>query len=188
MEEVNVAIITPYLAKDIDEFVESMNPLKFDRQVAKFGYNPLKNFGKISQIQNERNLVRIVKQPERIERPEIVACMRNPDILFSVMGSSEDAERDVMNTRGSGALIARYSIFYGGNSKYTGRNPSDAGYAFDIQKDPEIVREMLQDDDVLDAISQREESKIKEALESLNKRLTAPILVTSYLEQALRER
>ena len=105
-----------------------------------------------------------------------------------IAGSTEPREREVLSMKGSGLIIARYSIFYGGPSNYTGRYPEIGGYSLDIPKDMKAVIELITDVDFLDSIVEREAEKIRLSIEQVNKRIDRPILVTPYLEKALSSR
>lgn len=186
--EINVAILTPYLTESLNDLIE-ISPSKewLSYQIEKAGYNP-GNFACMNRIQNERNSVSLIKINAKTKLTEttLTKLMEMAKDGFTISGSTEDFEDFIMENKGSGAIVARYSIFYGGNSKYTGRSPAQSGYSLDIPKNPDIVKSLLREDDFLDSIRARNESGIVSALKSLNERISEPVLVTPYLSKALK--
>ena len=85
----------------------------------------------------------------------------------------------------SGVVIARYSIFFGGPSTYTGRTAEEAGFSLDIPKDVATVEKLLTNDSFLDGIAQRDEGLVKEGLREINSELEREIIATPFLSQAL---
>ncbi len=169
---VRVALGSPYLRND---FSEDYDQEYVRAQMENYGYDP-KNFNGEDKIVTEKHLV-------LLETPKKCSGLR-PHVL--IMGSTEEAEEKVAGLQETGVLVARYSIFYGGPSQYTGNYPEDSGYALDLPKNIKTARAFIGDDAVLDALVAREESRIRKAVEKLNASLSEPILITPYLSQALR--
>ena len=190
MREITIAIVSPYLTDNLERMIEKFpSKEEFLFQMEKAKYMP-NNLHGVSNLKTRRNLVSIIK-PEQTSngsfRNNVLRnCVFDSKVIFSISGSTADMESQIKSYKGSGVIVARYSIFYGKSSGYTGRSPAESGYSLDIPKDPEVVRMMLIDDDFLEAISDRDEKRIKEALENLNKRLHEPILATGYLAEALK--
>lgn len=155
-----VAVFTPYLYAE------------------KYSYNPT-NFHGMKFVKTGNG--RLVK----LDTKDDFVSKGPDDVLLAIHGSTEAAEEDVRGWRGTGLIVARYSIFYGGPSKYTGRTPEESGYAFDIPKKVEAARALITDDAVIDALIAREADRIRGAIEGLNRKLEQPVLVTPYLEKAL---
>ena len=103
-----------------------------------------------------------------------------------ILGNMEDAEERAMKLRGSGVIVARYSIFYGGKNKYTGNSPEKAGYSLDIPKKFKTVKALLKNDEFLEALVTREEKQFKKAIQEFNKEQDQPVLITPYLREALK--
>lgn len=186
--EIKVAILTPYLTENLKSLVEE-SPSKewLSFQIEKAKYNP-NNFSEVDKIKTGRNIVSLLKIPgvERLNDDILSKIMQQAKQGFTIAGSTEDFEDFFMNKKGTGAIVARYSIFFGGNSKYTGRSPAESGYSLDIPKNPEIVKTLLREDNFLDSIRARDESGIISALDNLNKRISTPVLTTPYLSEALQ--
>ncbi len=166
---VNVAILTPYLLEDVrGKWPQS----EIEKQIQRFGYDPQHIL--IDRIlPTEHNLVKV--EEEIIKRPHLV-----------IAGCTQRVEQSISQKKGSGLLIARYSIFYGKVSNYSGKSPAVSGYAFDIPKNPQIIKALLREDRFLEALVFRDESKIRSSLESFNLRKDQPVLITEYLNEALR--
>lgn len=179
-----ISISTPYLVetvKNIKEYYSSKgrNPKTgLSDQIIKYGFNSKNLSGKDHIITKKGNLVLL-----STDEKSIIPCKVFADLEIS--GCTENSEREIRELKGSGLLVARYSIFYGGNSRYTGSTPQDAGYSLDIPKDPKIVKALLKNDSFLEAILERDGSKILNSLGKMNKKLDRPVLVTPYLEQTL---
>jgi hypothetical protein len=147
-------------------------------QIEKYGYDPANLHG-VRFLRTESG--RLVK----LDTAEDHESRMPTDSLMAIAGSTESAEDNIRGLRGTGLIVARYSIFYGGPSGYTGRTPEQGGYALDIPKKVETAKALITDDAVIDALVAREADKIREAIGELNKRLNVPVLVTPYLEEAL---
>ncbi len=167
---VNIQIWTPYLIKEISEEC-SEQELKAQKEM--FGYDP-SNLLTENKIVSERNLILLDKERESTTRPE-----------FIIAGCTIEGEAEVKKCKGSGALIARYSIFYGEASDYTGSYPDESGYAFDIPKSTDLVRSLLKYDNFLEGIILRNETKIRNAITEFNKINQGTIIITPYLPKAL---
>ena len=185
-----VSISTPYLMESEKmfenyykvfpgELPKGLNPSQATTiQKAAYGFNPNNLNGKKTIITKKGNLVLI-----NSEIYPLLKCQVFSDL--EITGSNDVMEEVIREHMGSGLITARYSIFYGGKSMYTGRSPEDSGYSLDIPKNPNIVKTMLRDDSFLESILSRDGSKILSSIGKLNKKLEKPILVTSYLEEVL---
>ena len=175
MKEVKVQLWTPYLYDDIAGRCDD-DYLKI--QIKNFKYN-----------QNNLNGIKFIKTPKHIVvlkaedqyNPDVP---KEADLIFA--GSVERMEKIVKNIKPFGAIIVRFSIFYGGPSGYTGNAPEETGYALDIPKDVPTTKLMLANDDFLNAILARDHQIIVEAVDKLNRQLIQPILITDHLANALR--
>jgi hypothetical protein len=174
-KQIIVGLFSPYLYQNMgDRFDEEYLKMQIDD----FGHDP-NNFNGKKHIITENYKI-------KLDSPDDFLSEGPRDLAFSVHGSTESAEDRVRDLRGSGLIAARYSIFYGGASQYTGNYPEESGYALDLPKNMDTVKAFLTSDLMLDALVAREESRIKEAVETLNSNLEAPVLITSYLAKALR--
>ncbi len=189
MREITVAILTPYLTDNLQSLVDRSPSKKWlAYQVGKAGYNP-NNLSELESIRTSRNIVRLLKTQANEDNATLRATLHNlieqARNGFSISGSTESFEDLIRSHKGTGALVARYSIFYGRESGYTGRSAAESGYSFDIPKNPEIVKAMLTHDDLLEAIQERNMSSLKKALKAFNCSIPTPVLATSYLPHAL---
>ena len=184
--EIKVAIITPYLTEVFEQREMSKEEFEFQTTIA--GY-------KSGMLLTEKAIETdffLVKpwMPKGYSnnastRKHFLATIQDkPDLVIA--GSSPDGELEVGTVMGSGLLVARYSMFFGGPSLYTGLMPQDMGYALDIKKDPEVVQRMLKDDCVLEAILKQSVKGMSEAVEKFNKGTTPDLLVTAYLAQVFK--
>lgn len=173
---IEVALLTPYLTLGPSDFPSGSLKVEIER----YGYNS-QNF----------------KDVERIITPEFCVLINKSQRFYHdlpikgdlvIAGSAEDSEEVINRIHGSGLIVARYSIFYGGNSRYTNQSPAQGGYALDIPKNHGTVEQFLNNDKMLDALITRDEKKIRSALDGLNATLAQPILATSYLSEALEIR
>ena len=176
-----VAIFTPYLLETMGDLAnwgikDGRCPIEtIARQIAKYGYDP-DNLNNIKTIKTKNGMVVLeTPQDHGSEMP-----------ILGIIGNTESSEDHVKRISGSGLLFARYSIFYGKPSGYTENKPEDVGYSLDIPKDVSTVKALLEDDRTLEAFLLREEKGIRKAIKSLNNKLNHPILITSYLAEALR--
>jgi hypothetical protein len=170
-------IMTPYLLESLDQLRSGETEEYVQAQIKKFGYDP-----------NNLNGMKVIETPGHIvsiESPEHHTTQSPKDCDMIVIGCAGNCEDMVRSARNSGILFARYSVFYGGVSKYSNEMPEATGFSLDIPKRVDAVKAMLTHDELLEAIVTREEAKIVAALDSLNKKLTEPILATPYLKTAL---
>jgi len=184
--EVRVAVLTPYLAGDIlkmgfsEEFVKD--------QTERFGYDP-DNLQDVKMITTPDRKVILDSPPMRgpaVSGVEIAKTIMLPSPAdLVIVGGNPHMEALVSSMRGSGIVVARYSIFYHGPSRLTGAEPEDAGYAIDIPKSPKIARALISDDRFLDALVARDAPAVRSALESLTERINERIKATPYLEAVL---
>jgi len=180
--EVRVAILTPYLTVAWDEVKKEMGERKALEQKEKYDFVE-DHLGPIDAIVTPRHKVLLEK---RIAFKDRFYEFSGKLPHLTISGCTEPGEEEVRRFRGSGIIFARYSIFYGGASDYTGHRPEDSGYALDIPKSVDAVKKMLTHDDLLEGLVLREEDNIKAALESISKGLERPILATPYLKAALK--
>lgn len=112
-------------------------------------------------------------------------CTSGSDL--AIIGGSSCRENQARVLKGSGLIAARFSSAYGGPSKCCGSLPQDKGYSLDIPKEVSVVKDLLFDDDTLEAIASREEGEIRKAIKRFNSNSNAlPILITPYLKEALK--
>jgi len=171
----NAAILTGYLAKDME--AEGRDPEYIKKQIEKFGYDP-NNFSGLRHLDTDKFRVMLETSDNHKLLSPVLADV-------AIAGCTEETEAAISEFMGSGLVVARYSIFYGNPSKYTGVKPEDAGYSIDIPKKVSTARAMLTDDRVLEALLARDEIQIMTAIAELNEKLEQPILVTKFLEKAL---
>jgi hypothetical protein len=171
-----VAIFTPYLYEDMRKAGYSEQYIR--EQVEKYGQDH-DNLQGVKTVKTQSG--RLVK----LDTPDDHESKGPDDVLMVIHGSTESAERMILAHKGTGLIVARYSIFYGGPSGYTGRTPEQGGYALDIPKKVETAKALITDDAVIDALVAREADNIRGSIEGLNRKLEQPVLVTSYLEKAL---
>lgn len=174
---VTIGLATPYLTESVEEFLNCRDPRDTLFQLTVAGYNPY-NFAGLSEVETPKHIVQIQKIREEIET--------NPSLDFIITGCTEDREANVISLKGSGLLVARYSMFYRHPSQYTGNSAAKAGYAFDIPKVPAAAFALVQHDGFLSALKARKVHQIEEALAQVNKgKEGCPILRTSYLDDVL---
>jgi len=167
-----VVLATAYLREQMEKDYSEEYVAK---QREKFGYNP-NNFATVNMVEAGRFCVELLKERSDVDtRPHLI-----------IAGATEPQEELTESLKGSGLIVARYSVFYGGPSNYTGKYPDEAGYALDIPKNMDAVRALLSDEACIEALLLREESKISTSMNALNKKLAQPVIVTPYLTQALR--
>ena len=175
--KVIVGVFTPYLCADIakegydDEYVKV--------QKEKFSYE--------DDNLNDERLIVTPRFKVKLDTHEEHESRGPGDVLLAIHGSTREAEERIRGLRGTGLIVARYSIFYGGPSKYTGNYPEESGYSLDIPKKVSAAKALVTDDGVFEAILSREEKAIVQAIYNLNKKLEQPILVTPYLPKALAD-
>ncbi len=184
--EVNVAILTPYLVQPISEINEAL------LQMICCAYDP-DNLEGIKAMATPRHLVRLhsphFKKGGLVSVVDARNIARKNKINFAIAGCTEDAESEVMNVTESGEnglIVARYSIFYSGPSRYTDSLPEESGYALDIPKEVSAAKELLTDDDFLEAIVAREESRARHAIANLNRSLRRPVIITPHFARAIK--
>lgn len=171
-------ILTSYLVEDMGGKGYSKKYLK--NQIEKFGYDPNNFRGVKSFLTPKFRIMLETNESHILRRPELSD--------LAIVGSTEEAEKTVRDFRASGIIAARYSIFYGKPSEYTGNYPEESGYSLDIPKEVAAVRAMLTNENVLESFLSRNEEQIKAALSEFNTGLEKPILITPYLAKALKIR
>lgn len=181
--EVAIAILTPYLTQVLEE--TNIEKEDLDWQIKKAGYVP-----------GEKIEHRCIETMKHIVVPFIPEYLgiggRFPHQYFGedliIIGSTPAGEEETQSMRGTGAIVARYSIFHGGPSKYSGLMPHETGYSLDIPKDPTVVKKLIRNDGFLDAILFPTEQGIIDAVQKFNKDFRTRVLVTPYLATALGDR
>lgn len=175
-KQATVAILTPYLYENMEK--SGCTPEYIRKQKEKYGYDP-NNFSGISTMQTEAGRVIGLETRPSHKMPS-PACSD-----FAIAGSTENGEAEVSSLRNTGLIIARFSIFYGKPSNYSGNMPEQTGYALDMPKSVAAAEAVLKNDQFIDAILSRDEARILAAIEGINKTLQQPVLVTPFLKQAL---
>ena len=172
------SVLTSYLVDDMSSKGSSKEYIK--NQIEKFGYDPNNFKGVRSFFTPKFRIMLETNENHILRRPELAD--------LAIAGSTEEAEETVRGFRTSGIIAARYSIFYGGPSEYTGNYPEESGYSLDIPKEVATVKAMLTNEKVLESFISRNEEQIKAALCEFNIGLEKPILITPYLAKALKIR
>ncbi len=187
---IKVAILTPYL---YDDFADTFNLINQDsplmkqvtearlqEEIERCGYEPNNLHGN-DYVESEKYHITIEtpKNSQRIRERGPHHCQ------FTIAGSTTDYEKLIKSFKGSGSIIARYSMFYGNASGYTNTTPQETGYALDIPKKVSHAKYLLTCDEFLEAILERDEQKIRWSISKLNQKLAEPILITEYLSEAL---
>lgn len=97
---------------------------------------------------------------------------QNVDLADLVIaGCYTKAEREVEHLKNSKSIVARYSRFFGKPSEYTGKLPEETGYALDLIKGPnpiDVVTPLLQYDNFLDGLMEKDGNKIAESAEKIS--------------------
>lgn len=170
-QNVRVGVLTPYLARSIDE----LEPIEQFEQMVLFRAEP-ENLKDVNYLETPKFRVRLEKQPEGAMPPPLI-----------VIGSTRQAEVNVLSISTSfpQVVIARYSIFYGGPSGYSGVRPEETGYSLDLPKSVAVATKLLMYDGFLEALVNRSLANLRVALADMNKNLEQPILETPRLEVAL---
>jgi hypothetical protein len=137
------------------------------------------NLKGVKEIDTERTTV-------RIEPPQDHTLISPSLADLIIIGSAGYSEGDVRAIKPLGIVVARYSIFYGGPSGYTGDRPEETGYSLDLPKSVDTVKALLSHEPFLDALVARDDALIRTALEDLNAGLREPVLATPYLTEALQ--
>ncbi len=179
---IKVGIKTPYLYENMIEEGNSEDYVK--KQIEKFGYDP-ENLLKESKIKAGKYDVELLTGIKECCPAHFIEDITNPNLDFVIIGSTEGIEMAVKESMGSGVLFARYSTFYGKESRYSGLTPEKTGYSFDIPKNPKTVRQLLSNERTLEAILSGSQTRIENAIAKLNTEFESPILITSYLPVAL---
>jgi hypothetical protein len=175
-------ILTPYLTENIIGKFDD-DKMAWEMDIAK--YNPL-NLLTNNFLETQEGRKVLLNKPEWIgtSRKGLKAIPEIRSIVdLIIAGSTPQGESEVRSLKGFGVPIARYSMFYPECSEYTGDLPEETGYALDIPKSAEYARALLSNDRFVEAILERKASKVRIALDSLNKQLDTSIRATPYLEQ-----
>ncbi len=169
--EIRIGILTPYLARSLDE----LEPIEQFEQMILFRAEP-DNLKDDNYLETPKFRVKLEKQPEGITPPPLI-----------IIGSTRQSEVDVSSIRDNfpQVIIARYSIFYDGPSGYTGVPPEQTGYSLDLPKSVEVAKKLLMHDGFLEALVKRNLAEIRNALIDINRNVEQPILTTPRLETAL---
>ncbi|MBW2993504.1 hypothetical protein KY317_02935 [Candidatus Woesearchaeota archaeon] len=180
--KVKVALLTPYLFQTVQDLESRYDLGEVFNQIVHFGYQPDKII-RDKEITDGKRIV-MIDRPKDLTTLALLDCCAGADLVIS--GSADDAEDFVLRfLKDTGLIVARFSIFYRGPSRYTGMAPEDTGYALDIPKDPDAVKALLTHGMFLDGLVKREEAQMRVALECLSTRLPKPILATPYLTKCL---
>lgn len=170
MRQVRVLVLTPYLSESLED------------SQTRYGYDP-DNLNQDFQDQNGHKMVMVSPEYHGAGRFEITWI--DPDISLVIAGSTREGENEVRLHKESGLIFARYSIFYGGESDYTGNTPEDAGYALDFPKSVATVKSFLTSERILSALVKRKEELIWEVIAEFNTQQDRPVLITPYLHEVL---
>ena len=185
-KEYKAAILTPYLTEGIDRFGSPKEALK---QITQYGLE-LINFEGIRLLQTDKGNHVKIWSPEYDARGRLevrASEIRGSDLVIT--GSTEPSEEEVENFKGSGLVVARFSIFYGKPNRYTGNLPEEAGYSLDLPKSVGCALALLTSENVLESLVLREEARVRNAIEKLNLgHEGAPVLITPYLNEVLKIR
>lgn len=182
--EYQISVLTPYLS----EGVKAFSTINLETQKKEYGFDP-NNLNGIRELRTDKGSLVKIWAPEYRGTARQDARLIELDCSDLIIASStEPGEDEVEGFKGSGLVFARFSIFYGNKSGYSGRTPEQGGYSLDIPKHVQTVRSMLTIESVLEALAARNEQEIRKSLDELNKTLSRPILITPYLEQALSVR
>lgn len=170
-QNIRVGILTSYLARSLDE----LEPIEQFEQMVLFRAES-DNLKDVNYLETSKFRVKLEKQPEGITPPPLI-----------IIGSTRNAELDVLGIKDNfpQVIVARYSVFYGGPSGYTGVPPEQTGYSLDLPKSVAVARKLLTHDGFLEALVKRNLAEIRNALTDINKNLEQPILTTPRLETAL---
>ena len=185
-EPFKVSILTPYLSETLEDFFQGSNPKEFIEQVTLYDYNP-DNLSKIPKLLTRNKRAVLLDSPVYFPGSKRT-LFDTVDADLVIAGSARAGEKEVRMLKDIGLIVARFSIFYGKPSEYTGSLPEEAGYSLDLPKDAAIVEKMLKDDYFLNSITEGDEGKIKDSIRILNRKLRQPILITPYLSKNLMER
>jgi hypothetical protein len=179
MKQINVAVLTPYILMHMSAF-STLQSIGHELRGAD---DPRQNLHGTSGFQTNLYQVRFIDSfPEgKFSRRGVYELPNDIDLVLA--GSTQDGEEEAVALGEQGHIVARFSIFYGGPSDYTGRRPEQSGYSLDIPKSFDVLTDLLQNEAFLDGIDQRNSSLIRDALSS--PRNQNPALVTPYLEHAL---
>ena len=176
MIEMPVVIATPYLYKNMaDEYCYDYVKIQRD----KYSYED-NNFSTLDELVGGNIKVNLLK----LRCNENVLNEANAPLY--VIGSTRAAEELVEEQKGSGKVIARFSVFYSNPSGYSGDYPEETGYAIDIPKSIETITSFLTHLPTMIALNNRDFDGIIKELDNLNKNLEQPVLATPYLKEALR--
>jgi hypothetical protein len=175
--QIYVALLSNYLTENFVDRGDDPEYVKMQEE--KYDYNR-NNFSNIKSFETDSINVKLEKWSDHDLKSPILAD-------FAIASATENWEDVVRSYRGSGLIIARYSIFYGGPSHYTERFPQDSGYALDIPKNIGTVKALLKDSMFLTSLMERNKSGIESALSKFNKEVKIPVLITPYLETVLNE-
>ncbi|MDP3882258.1 MAG: hypothetical protein Q8Q31_05265 [Nanoarchaeota archaeon] len=190
VRDLQVGILTGYLYESLEKMISEAPNLGWAlSQVFEFGHPP-QNLSGTKHLTTPKFRVHLRNPEENGESYSqgFYPCLTDPKSTFIISGSAEQVEERIIGTKDSGILIARYSIFYGGKSNYTGRSAAESGYAFDMPKDVATARKLLTTDSVLEAIAARDEKAIVGSLEVMNRDLQYPVLITPFLHEVLNKR
>src|SRR3989338_4305465 len=176
---IRVDIHTSYLT---DNYGATLSTEEFKKQV-KYERLEQENLRDTSVFTTPHFEVRVVKSKEDCARENSTGLVPH----LAIVGSTREKEAltEKLTNIMPGLIIARYSVFYGGPSKYTGTLPQYTGYSLEIPKRVETVRTLLTNEGFLKALLTRDIYQMREAISAINKVLEEPILETPRLEYIL---
>ncbi|MDP3882257.1 MAG: hypothetical protein Q8Q31_05260 [Nanoarchaeota archaeon] len=198
-----ICLATAYLTKSIEDWEMTRSPEQIRTQMEKFKLTT-ENLKDVNVLETEKGgLVYLTKLEapkqnffgdinQEIIDNDLRSIPNYADLVIA--GSDQASEKLVSDFRihsrniGLRVPIARYSTFYGKPSGYSEMLPEDTGYSLDIPKDIQTIRALITNDSVLEALSSKDENRIRGSLEELNALLERPILVTPFLHEALQHR
>jgi len=198
-QTIRVAICTPYLIETVDELVTRFKD-KYGKDYEEKVKEQFVRYGKSSDnlahdtffMAGDVKVDLFKYRTEDYNRGWDAQNVRliDPNGQYqphlTIIGSTESIEGLVDLHKPTGILCARYSIFYGKPSGYTGRSTEQGGYSLDIPKNVGSVRALLTHEPSMRALASRNEQDIRAALDDLNTHIETPILATPYLGKALQ--
>lgn len=201
-KKVYVAVLMPDLTNDYvkKECLSCQSYNRCTKILNDEGYDP-NNFKGIKQFETSKHRVLLeTAENHMLDNPTLAhLCIAGGNGVTTTLDSTETdlfsifslhfipVEKKVMRMGETGLIIARYSRSYGGKSD-AGYAPEQTGYSLDIPNKVPVVKAFITDDGVLDALVSREEKSIRSAVKHFNKGRSEPVLVTSFLREALRVR
>ena len=110
-------IWTPYLTEGFAKFSRNTCPVELLEQILLYGYNP-ENLNELDCLRTNGGRAVLLDKSYNDQRARL------SDLVIA--GNTERSESKVREFKGSGLIVARYSIFYGKPCIYTEARPEDA--------------------------------------------------------------